>query len=174
MTPIASLVMAAGLPWAVVGSPRTLAPGVPFTGSLSAGAAEAFEVDLDAGALLEALVEQQGVDVAIDVTAPGAEPVRNIDYRNEPTRTERVLWIAGASGPQGLTAAAPKGPLPAIGRSARLRRLGPTPAPQHERHRAHQGDALRRHRQRGGAGAQVLREGVRRRGGARPGHQRGG
>jgi tetratricopeptide (TPR) repeat protein len=85
-----------------------LPPDVAVTRELAAGETHVFQFTLDAGQLLEAAVQQQGVDVAVTVFAPDGTAALTVNSMNDPTRVERVLWVAYASGAHsvGLRAAA--------------------------------------------------------------------
>ena len=98
----AGVAFALSAPVGSLESAELLQPGVALTHELGPGEAHTLRVDLDAGELLEALVEQQGVDVAATVAGPDGVPALEVDARYDPTRIERLLWVAQASGAHSL------------------------------------------------------------------------
>jgi CHAT domain-containing protein/tetratricopeptide (TPR) repeat protein len=97
-------VVSAGVPGSAVARAdvESLPPGEALTRELAAGEAHVFLVQLEKGDLLEGLVEQQGVDVALTVVEPDGTAALDVDLRHDPMRVERVLWIARASGAHSL------------------------------------------------------------------------
>ena len=86
-----------------------LPPGEALTRELAAGEAHVFEFALEADQLLDAVVEQQGVDVAMTLLEPAGTAALQIDSQENPKRFERVLWIARASGLHSLRVQASPG-----------------------------------------------------------------
>jgi len=97
-------VVSAGVPGSAVAlaDVETLPRGEALTRELAAGESHVFTLELEKGDLLEALVEQQGVDVALTVVEPDGTAALEVDGRHDPMRVERVLWIARASGTHSL------------------------------------------------------------------------
>lgn len=77
--------------------PRLVA-GEPVLGELAPGAAQAYPVPLETGELVDALVQQEGVDLVISLLDPEGRRVLEVDAAAGPRRCERVLWVAAASG----------------------------------------------------------------------------
>lgn len=80
----------------------TLVAGEPVQGELDAGAAQAYPVALEAGDLLDALVRQEGVDVAVTLLDPEGRQLLELDASADPRRCERLLWVAAAAGSHSL------------------------------------------------------------------------
>jgi len=79
-----------------------LQPEVAVTRELAAGETHVFQFELDAGELLEAAVQQQGVDVAITLLEPDGVTILEVDRTGNPMWLERVLWIGRAPGTHSL------------------------------------------------------------------------
>jgi CHAT domain-containing protein/Tfp pilus assembly protein PilF len=108
--PASGVVMGALLAGAGVSEPRVasaqdgeiLPPGTAVTRELEPGATDVLRVELEAGALVDAIVEQQGLDVAVTVVEPDGTSAVDVDVWHDPMRIERVLWISRAPGMHSL------------------------------------------------------------------------
>lgn len=76
----------------------TLVPGPGRPQQLSGGEVHGYEIDLAAGSYLAATFEQQGVDLAIEVFAPGHQRLYRIDNPNRSRGPEDVHLVAAAAG----------------------------------------------------------------------------
>jgi CHAT domain-containing protein len=81
---------------------QTLLPGQVVARELAAGETHTFRFELNAGEMLEATLEQQGVDLSITVLDPTGGSVLSIDSTPNPMLPERVLWIAQTRGTHSL------------------------------------------------------------------------
>jgi CHAT domain-containing protein/tetratricopeptide (TPR) repeat protein len=80
----------------------------PREKELAAGARDAYEIDLDAGQYLHLVVEQRGLDVSIDVFAPGGRRLFQADSPNGDWQPEHVHLLAERPGRHRFLVAAVK------------------------------------------------------------------
>lgn len=76
----------------------TLAPGPAVPRRLGSGQVDVYEVDLAAGSYLDATFEQQGVDLVVDVFAPGHRRLFQIDSPNRDQGPEDLHLVAESTG----------------------------------------------------------------------------
>jgi len=76
----------------------TLAPGPGSPRQLAGGQIDAYEIDLEAGKYLHATFDQQGVDLGVDVFAPGAKKLFRINTPNGAHGPEEVHLLAETAG----------------------------------------------------------------------------
>jgi CHAT domain-containing protein/Tfp pilus assembly protein PilF len=86
-----------------------LSPGPGLERTLAAGAVDAWEIDLPADTYVEATFEQKGVDLVIDVFAPGHRRLYQIDSPNETQGPEDLHLIAESTGRFRFEVSAPSG-----------------------------------------------------------------
>jgi erythromycin esterase len=94
------LVLASGLRPGLAQEPRpevtavTLEPGAPIERAMGAGDVHAYQVVLEQGQFLRAIVAQRGIDVVVTVIAPNGEKLAEVDG---PTGTEgeEIVEVAG-------------------------------------------------------------------------------
>jgi erythromycin esterase len=74
----------------------TLEPGAPVEHAMGAGDLHAYQVTLEQGQFLRAIVAQRGIDVVVTVVAPNGEKIAEVD---SPTGTEgeEIVEVAGAA-----------------------------------------------------------------------------
>jgi CHAT domain-containing protein/Tfp pilus assembly protein PilF len=75
-----------------------LEPGKPVERELTVGHVHAYRVMLAAGQLLQAVVDQRGVDVAVRVIDPNGKKLMEADGPTGPQGPERVLVVADTAG----------------------------------------------------------------------------
>jgi CHAT domain-containing protein/tetratricopeptide (TPR) repeat protein len=73
-------------------------PGDTVEAALTAGESHRYAVELAAGELLRAEVEQRGIDLAATVVGPGGEPLLEVDLYSGSGGSEPVCWVAGEGG----------------------------------------------------------------------------
>jgi CHAT domain-containing protein/tetratricopeptide (TPR) repeat protein len=97
-------------PAAAAAATRTFVlPGEPpRERELAAGSSDAYEIELDAGRYLHLVVEQHGLDVAIDVFAPGGRRLFQADSPNGNRQPENVHLVADRPGRYRFVVAAVK------------------------------------------------------------------
>jgi CHAT domain-containing protein/Tfp pilus assembly protein PilF len=105
-------------------APVTLETGVPVEGSLQGGETVTFLVRADRDEFIRADVDQRGIDVSVQVVAPGGMVVYEVDSPNGEYGPEPIVMIAEAAGTytviaRPLDAAAPEGNYSAILRERR-------------------------------------------------------
>jgi erythromycin esterase len=90
---------AAGAP-AQSGTPevRTLEAGRTIERDMAAGEIHAYQIALDAGQFLRAIVNQRGVDVVVTVTGPGGQKLSEVDSSNGTNGPEPVTLTAKVAG----------------------------------------------------------------------------
>jgi CHAT domain-containing protein/Tfp pilus assembly protein PilF len=81
---------------------EVIAAGVPLSGEVAPGAAQAYTFEVEQGQLIEALLEQEDVDLALEVRNPGQEVELVTDLEELPLKSERIVWVASAPGPHTL------------------------------------------------------------------------
>lgn len=85
-----------------------LLPGRPFARELSGGASHTYALALEAGQLLQLVVEQKGVDVTLTLFDGSGAQVARVDSPNGAWGPERLLHITGAGGTYRLEIRAPE------------------------------------------------------------------
>ena len=76
----------------------TLTPGPGSPRQLAGGQIDAYEIDLEADQYLHVTFDQQGVDLGVDVFAPGAKKLFRIDNPNGAHGPEEVHLLAETAG----------------------------------------------------------------------------
>lgn len=76
----------------------TLEPGRTIEREIAAGEVHAYEVALEAGQFLRAVVNQHGVDVVVTVTGPQGQRLSEVDSPNGQEGPEPIILAANASG----------------------------------------------------------------------------
>ena len=66
--------------------------------SLKGGETHAYTIRLASGQFLSALVEQEGIDVVVSLSAPDGSQIAETDSPNGPWGTEPILLVAGSDG----------------------------------------------------------------------------
>jgi CHAT domain-containing protein/tetratricopeptide (TPR) repeat protein len=87
--------------------PLVLGPGSPHR--LAKGAVDAWEIDLADDTYLHATFEQKGLDVTVDVFAPGHRRLFHVDSPTETQGPEEVRLVAAGAGRYRLEVSAPAG-----------------------------------------------------------------
>jgi CHAT domain-containing protein/Tfp pilus assembly protein PilF len=77
---------------------RQLDPAKPLVSSLKGGEAHLYAILLEAGHILDLVVEQDGIDVEVRLFAPGGAQLIEMDSPNGTKGPEPVLAIAGTGG----------------------------------------------------------------------------
>jgi CHAT domain-containing protein len=77
---------------------QKLEVGKPIAGELKGGESHSFEITLEAGHFVTAVVEQRGIDVVVQVIAQGGRQLMEIDSPNGTKGNELVEFIAEAPG----------------------------------------------------------------------------
>lgn len=77
--------------------PRLVA-GESAEGELAPGTAQAYPVSLETEELVDALVRQEGVDVAVALLDPEGRQLLEVDANADPRRCERLLGVVATSG----------------------------------------------------------------------------
>ena len=83
---------------AMAQAPALLQQGAELERSLSGGAAHEYQISLLAGQFLYAVVDQEGVDVAVTLFAPNGQRLAIVDSMNEEYGPEPLVAIAETSG----------------------------------------------------------------------------
>ena len=72
--------------------------GKPIERELKGGESHTYEITLEAGQNINAVVEQRGIDVVVQVIAPDGKQLMEVDSPNETQGDERVTLITEAAG----------------------------------------------------------------------------
>jgi CHAT domain-containing protein/Tfp pilus assembly protein PilF len=93
---------------AVQGSSKPVAiePGKPLEETLQGGEKRIYEIHVESGLFLHAVVEQLGIDVALRLYAPDGEPIASMDSPNGNFGSEKISTITEAPGVYKLEVAA--------------------------------------------------------------------
>lgn len=102
--------------------------GATVVRTLAGGETQLFRVALDAGQYVRVVVEQQGIDVAVALVAPGGERLVEVDSPNGNRGPEPVSAVVGRAGEYVVEVRAPNKNAPAGSYEIRLEaRRAPTP-----------------------------------------------
>jgi len=93
---------------------QRIEPGKPMERELKGGEVHQYQVEMEAGQFLNAIVDQRGIDVMVLVFAPKGQKVFEVDSPNGANGPEPVYLLAEAAGPyrleiRSLEPAAPAG-----------------------------------------------------------------
>src|SRR5206468_4163815 len=77
---------------------RKLEVAKPIERELQGGESHTYEITLAAGQYLNMVVDQRGIDVAVQVVAPGGERLMEVDSPNGAQGDEPVMLIAETAG----------------------------------------------------------------------------
>jgi CHAT domain-containing protein/Tfp pilus assembly protein PilF len=88
----------AGKPVANATDIRKLEAGKPIEREMKGGEEHAYEIRLEAGQFLNAVVEQRGIDVVVLVIGPDGKPLLEVDSPNGTEGPEPVRLVADAAG----------------------------------------------------------------------------
>jgi CHAT domain-containing protein/Tfp pilus assembly protein PilF len=77
---------------------RKLEVGKPIERELKGGETHTYEIALEAGQFINAIVEQRGIDVAVQVVAPNGKQLMEVDSPNGDKGDEPVTLITEAAG----------------------------------------------------------------------------
>ncbi|MET0645606.1 MAG: CHAT domain-containing protein [Pyrinomonadaceae bacterium] len=103
--------------------------GRPLRVGMSGGETHLYRVPLGAGQYLRAVVEQQGIDVSVALTAPGGQRLLEVDSPNGSYGTEPLSFVAADAGDYLIEVRSPEKKAPAGFYELRVEALrGPTPA----------------------------------------------
>ncbi|MEN3336130.1 MAG: hypothetical protein V7641_5495 [Blastocatellia bacterium] len=102
---------------------RKLEVGKPLEREMQGGESHLYEIALDAGQYLYVVVEQRGMDVAVQVIAPDGKPLMEVDSPNGAQGDEPVMLIAEAAGVYRLNVASLEKAVPAGKYEIRVKEL---------------------------------------------------
>ncbi len=102
---------------------RRLEIGKPIEREMRGGQSHTYQIALDAGQYLYVVVEQRGIDVAVQVIAPDGKPLMEVDSPNGAQGDEPVMLIAEAAGIYRLTVVSLEEAVPAGKYEIRVREL---------------------------------------------------
>jgi CHAT domain-containing protein/lipopolysaccharide biosynthesis regulator YciM len=77
---------------------RALEAGKPIKSELAGGQKHAYRVRMNADQFLKVIVEQQGIDVAVEVSGPDGKQILEFDSESRPQGSEEVSLVAEAAG----------------------------------------------------------------------------
>src|SRR5215467_3134247 len=77
---------------------QSLQPGTPIERQISTGQTHQYSVTLEENQLIELVVEQRGIDVAVTVASPAGKSLGNFDSPNGDSGPENVSFVATVAG----------------------------------------------------------------------------